>query len=83
MKLISFYFGLIILNLLKYFLFDFLYFQTHTALLLSETYHLRDREERLVSYLPLSHVAANILDIFVVMTAQSATYFADKVLIRL
>jgi long-chain-fatty-acid--CoA ligase ACSBG len=31
-----------------------------------------------VSYLPLSHVAANFLDIFVTMTTQSGVYFADK-----
>jgi hypothetical protein len=46
--------------------------------MLAETYHLKEKVERLVSYLPLSHVAANILDIFVLMRCQSATYFADK-----
>ena len=46
--------------------------------MLVETYHLKEKVERLVSYLPLSHVAANILDIFVLMRCQSATYFADK-----
>jgi hypothetical protein len=36
--------------------------------MLVETFHLREKVERLVSYLPLSHVAANILDIFVLVS---------------
>ena len=34
--------------------------------------------ERIVSYLPLSHVAANVTDIFVMMVCAGAVYFADK-----
>ena len=34
--------------------------------------------ERIVSYLPLSHVAANVTDIFVMMACAGAVYFADK-----
>jgi long-chain-fatty-acid--CoA ligase ACSBG len=43
-----------------------------------EIYGMRDCQERLVSYLPLSHVAATILDIFVMMTSASPVYFADR-----
>ena len=35
-------------------------------------------EERFVSYLPLSHVAANIMDIFMVMQCLGTLYFANK-----
>lgn len=42
-------------------------------------YGFRDNGlERVVSFLPLSHVAASMLDIFVMMTCQGTTYFADK-----
>jgi len=39
---------------------------------------MKEKEERLVSYLPLSHVAANICDIFVMMTSVGSVTFADK-----
>ncbi|KAL7039826.1 hypothetical protein ACKWTF_000130 [Chironomus riparius] len=35
-------------------------------------------KEVLVSYLPLSHVAAQIIDIFISMTIAATVYFADK-----
>jgi hypothetical protein len=41
--------------------------------MLVETYHLKEKVERLVSYLPLSHVAANILDIFVLVKLLTVT----------
>ena len=35
-------------------------------------------EERFVSYLPLSHVAANIMDMFMVIQCLGTLYFANK-----
>ena len=51
---------------------------TFTAQRLCDIFHMKDKEERLVTYLPLSHVAANICDIFVMMTSVGSVYFADK-----
>ena len=45
---------------------------------LADVYQLKDMEERFVSYLPLSHVAANIMDIFMVMQCLGTLYFANK-----
>jgi len=39
---------------------------------------MRDLEERIVSFLPLSHVAANVTDIFVMFSCLGTVYFADK-----
>lgn len=36
------------------------------------------KREVLVSYLPFSHVAAQLVDIYLVTTAAATTYFADK-----
>ena len=36
------------------------------------------QEERLVSFLPLSHVAANITDILVMLTCVGTVFFADR-----
>lgn len=42
-------------------------------------YELADKGvERTVSYLPLSHIAASMMDIYVMMACQGTTYFADK-----
>ena len=35
-------------------------------------------QERNVSYLPLSHVAASMMDNFVILSCRGTTYFADK-----
>ena len=43
-----------------------------------EHYGLKDMEERFVSYLPLSHVAANIMDIFMVSQCLGTLYFANR-----
>merc|ERR1719367_735707 len=51
---------------------------TYTARRLCHTFDLKNREERLISYLPLSHVAANICDIFAMINIQGTVYFADK-----
>lgn len=39
---------------------------------------MKDHCERIVSFLPLSHVAANITDVFVLMTCAGTVYFADR-----
>lgn len=39
---------------------------------------LQETQEFIVSYLPLSHVAAQCLDIFVMMSLASTVYFADR-----
>ena len=36
------------------------------------------RVERIVSFLPLSHVAANVTDIFILMHCGGTVYFGDK-----
>jgi len=51
---------------------------TYTARRLCHTFDLETQKERLVSYLPLSHVAANICDIFAMIQVQGTVYFADK-----
>lgn len=51
---------------------------TFTARTLVEHYGLQDMEERFVSYLPLSHVAANIMDIFMVTQCLGSLYFANR-----
>jgi len=50
----------------------------YTARTLCEHYGLVWAEETLVSYLPLSHVAANIMDIFMVISCGGTIYFANK-----
>lgn len=39
--------------------------------------HAREKQEVVVSYLPLSHIAAQMLDIWVHMKIGSAIYFAQ------
>merc|ERR1740129_2285357 len=51
---------------------------TYTSRTLADVYQLKDMEERFVSYLPLSHVAANIMDIFMVIQCLGTLYFANK-----
>ena len=51
---------------------------TFTARCIMETFGVRENVETYVSYLPLSHVAANVTDIFHMMTAKASVYFADK-----
>jgi len=51
---------------------------TFTARTLVEHYGLQDMQERFVSYLPLSHVAANIMDIFMVTQCLGTLYFANR-----
>jgi len=51
---------------------------TFTARTLVEHYGLQDMEETLISYLPLSHVAANIMDIFMTIQCLGTLYFASR-----
>merc|ERR1712013_824359 len=49
-----------------------------TAKTLCNHYGLLDMQERFVSYLPLSHVAANIMDIFMATQCLGTVYFANR-----
>lgn len=51
---------------------------TYNATVILERLRLTRGEESLISYLPLSHVAAQIVDIYLSMCAGAAVYFADK-----
>lgn len=51
---------------------------TWDALTIVERLPLNRGAEIVVSYLPLSHVAAQILDIYIVTSIGGAVYFADK-----
>ena len=49
-----------------------------TCRTLCNHYGLLDMQERFVSYLPLSHVAANIMDIFMATQCLGTVYFANR-----
>ena len=50
-----------------------------TAKVMNQVYGLNPNgQERNVSYLPLSHVAASMMDNFVILSCRGTTYFADK-----
>lgn len=51
---------------------------TWDALSIGERIGLNRGTERVVSYLPLSHVAAQVVDIYLTMSSGAAVYFADK-----
>ncbi|KAL1492729.1 hypothetical protein ABEB36_010941 [Hypothenemus hampei] len=51
---------------------------TYDATAIMERLRLTRGEEHLVSYLPLSHVAAQIVDIYLATCAGAAVHFADK-----
>ncbi|CAH1965014.1 unnamed protein product [Acanthoscelides obtectus] len=51
---------------------------TWDALALLERLNLERGAEVLVSYLPLSHVAAQVVDIYTTMSVGAGVYFADK-----
>ena len=55
---------------------------TYTARLIKDTYNLRMDEERNVSYLPLSHVAANLIDLIIILATRGTTYFAEKTALK-
>lgn len=50
---------------------------TWDALAVSERVNVNINKERLVSYLPLSHVAAQLVDIYIAMLNAICVYFAD------
>lgn len=50
---------------------------TWDAIAISERLDLKDGVEVLVSYLPLSHVAAQVVDIYITMLVACTVYFAD------
>ncbi|QQP35984.1 Uncharacterized protein FKW44_020947, partial [Caligus rogercresseyi] len=52
---------------------------TFTARIIGETYKLKEKEERFVSYLPLSHIAAAIVDLFIAITFR-ATKIQEKMM---
>ena len=43
---------------------------------------MRDCQEVMISYLPLSHIAANLLDIWVTISGKATVYFADKMALK-
>ncbi|KRT79624.1 AMP-binding protein, partial [Oryctes borbonicus] len=50
---------------------------TWDAIAISERLDLKEGAEVLVSYLPLSHVAAQVVDIYITMLVACTVYFAD------
>lgn len=50
---------------------------TFDAIAISERLTLKNNGEILVSYLPLSHVAAQVVDIYITMLVACTVYFAD------
>ncbi|KAH1023126.1 hypothetical protein HUJ04_012395 [Dendroctonus ponderosae] len=51
---------------------------TYDATAIMERLRLTRGDELIISYLPLSHVAAQVVDIYLSMCAGAAVYFADK-----
>merc|ERR1712020_631851 len=51
---------------------------TYMARNIVKSYNFKDQHERMVSYLPLSHIAAFIADMVMMLSCRGSTYFADK-----
>ena len=49
-----------------------------SSLLCSLMHHIPAWRDRMISYLPLSHIAGLLIDIFVGIAANNTVYFADK-----
>ena len=43
---------------------------------------MRENTEVIVSYLPLSHIAASMLDIWIAIYGKATVYFADKTALK-
>ena len=54
----------------------------YTAMAAIQQLHLRKREEVMVSYLPLSHIAGNIIDIWAAVLNLHTIVFADKMMLK-
>ncbi|XP_008544493.1 very long-chain-fatty-acid--CoA ligase bubblegum isoform X1 [Microplitis demolitor] len=51
---------------------------THDARVITERVNFKDKTEIIVSFLPLSHVAAQVVEIFTSLSVAATVYFADK-----
>lgn len=54
----------------------------YDAYCIIEQLKLNVKSEVVISYLPLSHVAAQLVDIYLIMELAGTTYFADKDALR-
>jgi len=53
-----------------------------TAIVASDFIQMRESQEVMVSYLPLSHIAGNMMDIWCGVANKVTTYFADKMALK-
>ena len=53
-----------------------------TATVAADFIQMRESQEVIVSYLPLSHIAGNMLDIWAPMVGKATVYFADKMALK-
>ena len=53
-----------------------------TCMVAHDWIQMRECREVIVSYLPLSHVAGNMLDIWATVAAKATVYFADKMALK-
>ena len=51
---------------------------TWTSRVCMEHYNWREEKEILLSYLPLSHTAAHMIDVYMLMLKAGTVYIADK-----
>lgn len=53
-----------------------------TTMLAADWIQMREGQEVMVSYLPLSHIAGNLCDIWATIASKSTIYFADKMALK-
>ncbi len=53
-----------------------------TACVAADWIQMRESQEIMVSYLPLSHIAGNMMDIWAPMVSKATVYFADKMALK-